>query len=74
MYKGDEVITKPSYGEGTREMEGYSAAFCECGYTLYIKTPHFKDWCQIECPRCKHVTNLYCGIIPGYIDEDLPMI
>lgn len=74
MYKGDEVITKPIYGEGIMEMDGYSAAFCECGHTLYIKTPQFIGWYGIECPKCKQVTQLFCGVIPGYINEDLPII
>lgn len=74
MYKGDEVITKPSYGEGMMEMDGYAAAFCDCGYTLYIRPPYYKSWCDIECPHCKQITKLYCGVIPGYIDEDVPII
>ena len=70
-YKGNEVIAKPAC---ILEMEGHSAAFCECGYTLYIKTPEFKGWYPIECPHCKKTLWLYCGLIPGYINEDLPIL
>lgn len=56
-----DVIVKRSVGEGMYNMEGYSAAFCECGHTLYIETPDYKDWHNIECPICGKVIQLYCG-------------
>ena len=59
IYKGNDVLVRgPS---DIRTIEGYSGAFCECGYTLHIKTPKKKQFYVIECPRCKHMINLFCG-------------
>lgn len=66
-YKDNDVkVTNDIY-----KLEGYSGAFCLCGVTLHIKTPFYKDFYSIECPECKHITQLYCGVCQGYIDEEL---
>lgn len=45
----------------SREWDGYSAAECKCGYTLYIKTPKIKAFHSIKCLNCGFVVNLFCG-------------
>ena len=59
IYKGDDVIAR-SPGD-IRIIEGYSGAYCRCGYMLHIKTPKIKAFHPIECPHCKHIVNLFCG-------------
>ena len=67
LYKDEDV--KVNYD--MKELDGYSGAFCSCGATLHIKTPFYKEWYSIECPKCKHVVQLYCGICQGYVNEEL---
>ena len=66
MYEGDDVICKKPWELNI--IEGYSAAFCECGHVLHIKTPKQKAFHAIKCPVCNHVVELFCG--EGGIDSN----
>lgn len=47
--------------DGLCEINGCSAAFCECNSTLYIKTPDEVTWHYMICPVCGKKVALYCG-------------
>ena len=66
-YKNEDVLVT----HDIREIQGYSGAFCECGATLHIKTPLYAKWCVIECPKCKHIVQLYFGKKRIFEDEML---
>lgn len=58
----EEVVEiRHSNLDGLREIKGYSAAFCECDNTLYIKTPDEIAWHYMICPVCGKEIALYCG-------------
>lgn len=67
LYKDEDVLVT----HDILKKEGYSSAFCKCGSTLHIKTPFFAQLCFIECPKCKHITQLYCAGVNKYIDEEI---
>lgn len=60
--KQEEIIVRSSYTYyGMLNIPEYSAAFCGCGTTLYIKTPNNKGWHTIKCPECGKEIQLFCG-------------
>lgn len=59
LYDGEDVICKEPWD--TREIDGYSGAFCKCGHVLHIKTPKQKAWHVIKCPICGYYVRIYCG-------------
>lgn len=59
LYEGDDVLVKEPWDP--RIVDGYSGAFCSCGYILHIKTPKIKAFHAIKCPKCGHIVNLFCG-------------
>ena len=38
-----------------RDRGEYSSIFCQCGQTVYFKTPKIKTWRLIKCPKCGNV-------------------